>query len=81
LINDQTWESQNVKSSNDNEGFFMGKKTMIKNTKTDTTNIGQKSDTTNSSVALKYHYKGYIPYGETPLSCNLLDLVGKELVL
>jgi|TARA_R110000868_G_scaffold83285_2_gene235139 hypothetical protein len=81
LINDQTWESQNVKSSNDNEGFFMGKKTMIKNTKTDTTNIGQKSDTTNSSVALKYHYKGYIPYGETPLSCNLLDLVGVELVL
>ena len=54
---------------------------MIKNTKTDTTNIGQKSDTTNSSVALKYHYKGYIPYGETPLSCNLLDLVGKELLL
>ena len=49
------------------------------NTKSDTTNIGQKSDTTNSSVALKYHYKGYIPYGETPLSSNLLDLVGLEL--
>ena len=49
------------------------------NTKSDTTNIGQKSDTANSSVALKYQYMGYIPYGETPLSSNLLDLVGLEL--
>lgn len=81
MIIDQTWESQNVKSSNNNEGFFMGKKTMIKNTKTDATIIGQKSDATNSSVALKSYVMGHIPLGETPLSCNLLDLVGKELVL
>lgn len=50
-------------------------------TKTDTTIIGQKSDTTNSYQSLKSYNKGHIPLGETPLSCNLLDLVGVEYSL
>jgi len=54
---------------------------VINNTKSDTTIIGQKSDTTNSYQLLKSYNMGHIPFGETPLSCNLLDLVGKDLVL
>lgn len=50
-------------------------------TKSDATNIDQKSDATNSCLASKSYIMGHIPLGETPLSCNLLDLVGKEIVL
>ena len=47
--------------------------------KTDTTNIEQKSDTTNRYCHLKLLFMGHIPFGETPpgraITCS--DLVGE----